>query len=88
MAASNEGNGRAHGLGIRTGQRRLEVTLTEEQFAALEGWRYANRVGDRSEAVRELVRIGLLSEIGRVYRLIAGAVDADDASDGGLNMRR
>lgn len=87
MTTSREGNGRANGLDVGNGQRRVEVTLTEEQFAALEGWRSANRVGDRSEAVRELVRIGLLSEIGRVYRLIAGAVDTDDAPDGGFNMR-
>lgn len=76
------GNGRLDGINVRPTQRRVEVTFTEEQYAALEGWRSANRVGDRSEAVRELVRLGLLAEIARVYRLVVGAVDAEEGADG------
>ncbi|MFN3549170.1 MAG: hypothetical protein ACK4U0_16920 [Mesorhizobium sp.] len=76
------GNDRLDGINVRPAQRRVEVTFTEEQYAALEGWRSANRVGDRSEAVRELVRLGLLAEIARVYRLVVGAVDAEEGADG------
>lgn len=76
------GNGRPDGINVRPAQRRVEVTFTEEQYAALEGWRSANRVGDRSDAVRELVRLGLLAEIARVYRLVVGAVEAEEGADG------
>lgn len=62
--------------------RHVEVTLTDEQFAAVEGWRAANRVRDRSDAVRELVRIGLLSEIARVYRMVASVRDDGDLAEG------
>lgn len=81
------GNGRMDGITFRPAQRRVEVTFTEEQYAALEGWRSANRVGDRSEAVRELVRLGLLAEIARVYRLVVGVADADEGADGGFETR-
>lgn len=49
----------------------VSVVLQGEQAAAVEGWRVANRIDSQPEAVRELVRIGLLSEIGRIYRMIA-----------------
>ena len=78
---NGNGNGRIDGINVRP-LRRVEVTFTEEQYAALEGWRSANRVGDRSEAVRELVRLGLLAEIARVYRLVVGAADAEEGADG------
>ena len=89
MTAFHNGNGtdRVDSINFRPSQRRVEVTFTEEQYAALEGWRSANRVGDRSEAVRELVRLGLLAEIARVYRLVVGAVDADEGADGGFESR-
>ncbi|RST84709.1 hypothetical protein EJC49_19495 [Aquibium carbonis] len=90
MDASHDGtgNGRMDGITFRPAQRRVEVTFTEEQYAALEGWRSANRVGDRSEAVRELVRLGLLAEIARVYRLVVGVADSDDGADGSFETRR
>jgi len=81
------GNGRVDSINFRPALRRVEVTFTEEQYAALEGWRSANRVGDRSEAVRELVRLGLLAEIARVYRLVVGVSDADDGGDGSFDSR-
>lgn len=83
MSASENGNGAS---GARPTGRRIEVVLNDEQFAALEGWRFANRVADRSEAVRELVRLGLLAEIGRVYRLVAGTDFGDGADEGYENQ--
>lgn len=50
---------------------RIEVRLGAEQLAALDGWRAANGIDDRSEAVRELVRLGLLSEIAKVYQFVS-----------------
>jgi hypothetical protein len=60
----------------------VSVVLTGEQAAAVEGWRVANRIDSRPDAVRELVRIGLLSEIGRIYRMISGIQDDDELADG------
>jgi len=44
------------------------VALSDEQYAAAEAWRSANGIDDRSEALGELVRLGLLSEIAKIYR--------------------
>ncbi|MCG6113937.1 MAG: hypothetical protein MEQ84_01955 [Mesorhizobium sp.] len=66
----------------------LAISLNNEQMAAVEGWRAANRIESREEAVQELVRIGLLSEIGRIYRIVAGIrEDVDDPSEDGLEIR-
>lgn len=66
----------------------LEILLNNEQMAAVEGWRAANRIQTREEAVQELVRIGLLSEIGRIYRIVAGLrEDVDETSEDGLELR-
>lgn len=56
----------------------VRVTLSDEQMAAVDGWRAANRIADRSEAVRELVRLGLLGEIARVYQLVAKIRDGGE----------
>lgn len=57
-------------------RRRIEVTLNDEVMAAVEGWRQAHGVNDPSDAVGELVLLGLMSEIGRIYRMATGARDA------------
>jgi hypothetical protein len=41
---------------------RLQIMLTADELAALENWRYDNRMPSRSAAVRELLRRGLSSE--------------------------
>lgn len=46
----------------------IEVPLTEEELAAVDGWQRANELASRESALRQLVRLGLLSEIGRIYR--------------------
>jgi len=69
-------------------EHNLEILLNNEQMAAVEGWRAANRIETREEAVQELVRIGLLSEIGRIYRIVAGIrEDVDETSEDGLEIR-
>lgn len=54
-----------------TRRHRVIVTLSEEQMAAAEGWRVANGIAEQSEALGELVRLGLLSEIAKIYRLVS-----------------
>lgn len=66
------GNGEGHKINV-------SVTLTGEQAAAVEGWRAANRLESQADAVRELVRIGLLTEIGRIYRRICRIRDNEEA---------
>jgi hypothetical protein len=80
-SVKNSENGRQIDVDITDKtERRINVTieLTGEQAAAVEGWSAANRISSHKEAVRELVRIGLLSEIGRIYRMISDGRDRDD----------
>lgn len=61
-------------------QRSVSVTLTEDEWAAVDGWRQANRFDSVEQAMRELIRMSLLEEIGRVYRAAAedGGIEATD----------
>lgn len=56
---------------------RLEIGFSAEEMAAIEGWRQANDFGSQSDALRHLVRLGLLSELGRVYQSIDRTGDAE-----------
>lgn len=47
------------------------VALNDEQMAAAEGWRSAHGIADQAEALGELIRLGLLSEIAKIYRLVS-----------------
>ncbi len=47
------------------------VALNHEQMAAAEGWRVAHGFSDQAEALGELVRIALLNEVAKIYRLVA-----------------
>jgi len=48
----------------------IPVPLDDEELAAVEGWRAANLITSLPDAVRELVRLGLLSEIAKVQKLV------------------
>ena len=48
----------------------INVELSDEELAAVEGWRRANDLDSHGAAVRQLVRLGLLNEIGRIYRSV------------------
>lgn len=41
---------------------RLQIMLTPEELAALDDWRFAQRMPSRAAAVRELLRRGLAAE--------------------------
>ena len=41
---------------------RLQIMLTEEELAALDDWRFANRMPRRAAAIRELLKRGLADE--------------------------
>ena len=47
---------------------RIEIYLKDEELAALEGWRAANQLPNHAAAARQLIQLGLLSEIGKIYR--------------------
>jgi hypothetical protein len=50
---------------------RVMVALNEEQMAAVEGWRSAHGFDDQADALGELVRLALLGEIAKIYRLVS-----------------
>jgi hypothetical protein len=45
-----------------TRAERLQIMLTQEELAALDDWRFANRMPSRASAVRELLKRGLSAE--------------------------
>ena len=47
------------------------IDLDAELAAAAEGWRKANRIQTTNEALSELIRLGLLSEISQLHDLVA-----------------
>lgn len=52
------------------GSELIDVLVSEEELAAIEGWRQANGFATVESAARHLIRLGLLSEIGRIYRSV------------------
>lgn len=47
---------------------KVEVILSEDELAVLDGWRKANEYTSIEDAMRMLVKLGLLGEVGRAYR--------------------
>jgi hypothetical protein len=47
------------------------VALNCEQMAAAEGWRSAHGIEDQAEALGELIKLGLLSEVAKIYKLVS-----------------
>lgn len=43
------------------------VQLSASELSAVEAWRNAKSIGSQAEALRELVKYGLLVEIRRIY---------------------
>lgn len=53
---------------------RLQIMLAEDELAALDDWRFANRMPSRASAVRELLKRGLAAE----GVVLAGGVHSKD----------
>lgn len=71
--AGSPGN-RASSAGKRNDRRyNVVVALNYEQMAAAEGWRSAHGIDDQAEALGELIRLGLLSEVAKIYRLVCAS---------------
>lgn len=58
------------------------VALNYEQMAAAEGWRAAHGISDQAEALGELIRLGLLSEVAKIYRLVCDNRGSDSRQHG------
>lgn len=75
MSTGNTSNGAADlgsiGRQPPVTRHHVIVSLNDEQFAAVEGWRRAHGMIGQPEALGELVRLGLLSEIAKIYRLVS-----------------
>lgn len=40
---------------------RLQIVISPSEVKAIDDWRFANRKGSRSEAIRDLIRLGLVA---------------------------
>ena len=58
----------------------IAISLDEEEVAAIEGWRAANNCDTTNQAVRVLLRLGLLSEIAKVYESVSTVREAVNQS--------
>lgn len=57
-------------------QFQLSLPLDNEELAAVEAWRASNQIASLSDAVRELVRLGLLSEVAKVHSIVSAVRDS------------
>ena len=75
---SSSDNRRDYSHSGQSSERRhcVLVKLTDEQMAAAEGWRSAHGISEQSEALTELIRLGLLSEIAKIFRLVSDTTPA------------
>ncbi len=64
-----------------TGNHTVTVFLDDEELAAVKGWAAANNMISVSDAARELLRLGLLSEVAETYRRVAMRNDVSALSD-------
>lgn len=55
---AGRGSGRDDSQPRRT--ERLQIMLDDEELAAIDNWRFANRIPSRAAAMRELIRRGML----------------------------
>jgi hypothetical protein len=46
------------------GSERLQIILTDDEIAALDDWRFANRMPTRAAAIRELMKRGMMAQEG------------------------
>jgi hypothetical protein len=52
----------ATGNGSLTRATRLQIMLTDDELAAVDDWRFGERMPSRASAVRELLKRGLAAE--------------------------
>ena len=45
-------------------ETRLQIMLDDEEFAAIDDWRFQRRMPSRAAAIRELLRRGLKADLG------------------------
>ena len=57
---------------------RLHVKISTEELTSIDDWRFANRIASRSEAVRRLCKIGLLTsdEIANLFEHVGNLCKA------------
>lgn len=58
--------------------KRLQMVITEDELIAIDDWRFPNRIGTRSEAIRRLCQIAIAFEslFPRLRSLISEETDA------------
>ena len=76
-AAGDDATGEFSGSEGALCQYRVAATVDDDLIAAVEGWRRAHGLVGQPEALGELVRLGLMSEVAKIYRLICRDESAD-----------
>lgn len=66
----------------------VAASVTDDLIAAVEGWRRAHGLAGQPEALGELVRLGLMSEVAKIYRMVCQDGQSDDPSLDGQRKRR
>ncbi|WP_416897299.1 MAG: hypothetical protein ACMVY4_17675 [Minwuia sp.] len=46
---------------------KLQLMLDDDELAAIDDWRFENRLPTRAAAMRELIRLGLTAHVGETY---------------------
>lgn len=59
--------------------QRVQLVLTTSELAALDDWRFARRIGSRSEAIRQLIARGLEADAKPDLTEIVASAPARDA---------
>lgn len=67
----DEGDQQSTLSNVVSGTTTYLIELDAELAAAAEGWRKAHRIQAMNQALSELVRLGLLSEISQLHDLVA-----------------
>lgn len=71
---------------VKARENRVPMMLSDEELNKIDDWRFANRIGTRSEAIRRLCQIGMILEerLQNLRSLAESAHSAFDSSDASL----
>lgn len=68
-------------------ETRLQIMLNDDELAAIDDWRFQQRMPSRAAAIRHLIRLGLQAQSGKVASRPSrsqsiGVLDEGDGSEG------
>lgn len=71
---------------VKPRENRVPMMLSDEELAAIEDWRFANRIGTRSEAIRRLCQLGIQADkiLPQISHELRKSIEAEDATAASL----